>query len=91
VLGDLPSLRELWTGAAIFVPPDDHKILSRELKRLIAQPKRLATLTLAARHRARSYGTERMVARYLSVYADLLDAPQTVPLHREVAAVPLGS
>jgi glycogen(starch) synthase len=91
VLGDLPSLRELWTGAAIFVPPDDHKILSRELKRLIARPKHLATLAFAARHRARSYGTERMVARYLSVYADLLDAPRTVSLHREIAAVPLGS
>ena len=26
VLGDLPSLRELWTGAAMFVPPDDHKM-----------------------------------------------------------------
>jgi hypothetical protein len=32
-----------------------------------------------------------MVARYLSVYADLLDAPGTVSLHREIAAVPLGS
>jgi glycogen synthase len=91
VLGDLPSLRELWTGAAVFVPPDDHKALSQELKRLIARPAHLANLALAARHRARSYGTERMVARYLNVYADLLDAPQTIPLHREVAAVPLGS
>lgn len=91
VLGDLPSLRELWTGAAVFVPPDDHEALTRELKRLIGQPAHLGTLSLAARHRARSYGTERMVARYLNVYADLLDVPQTVPLHREVAAVPLGS
>src|SRR4051794_11931161 len=91
VLGDLPSLRELWTGAAVFVPPDDHKALSRELKRLIARPARLTALGLAARHRARSYGTERMVVRYLDVYADLLDAPQTAPLHREIAAVPRGS
>ena len=28
VLGDIPSLRELWAGAAVFVPPDDHKALS---------------------------------------------------------------
>jgi glycosyltransferase involved in cell wall biosynthesis len=91
VLGDLPSLRELWTGAAVFVPPDDHDALTRELKRLIAQPAHLTTLALAARHRARNYGTERMVARYLNVYADLLDAPQTVAPRREVAAVPLES
>jgi hypothetical protein len=32
-----------------------------------------------------------MVARYLNVYADLLDAPQTAAPHREVAAVPLES
>jgi glycosyltransferase involved in cell wall biosynthesis len=75
----------------VFVPPDDHDALACELKRLIDQPAHLGTLSLAARHRARSYGTERMVARYLNVYADLLDAPQTVPPHREVAAVPLGS
>jgi glycosyltransferase involved in cell wall biosynthesis len=91
VLGDLPSLRELWTGAAVFVPPDDHDALTRELKRLIAQPAHLANLALTARHRARNYGTERMVARYLNVYADLLDAPQTAAPRREVAAVPLES
>ena len=91
VLGDLPSLRELWTGAAVFVPPDDHKALSRELRRLIARPAHLTAMGLAARHRARSYGTERMVTRYLDVYADLLDVSRTIPLHREIAAVPSGS
>ncbi|EWY38105.1 glycosyl transferase family 1 [Skermanella stibiiresistens SB22] len=90
VLGDLPSLRELWTGAAVFVPPDEPATLSRELRRLIAEPDRLRGLATAARQRARGYGTERMVARYLDVYADLVDAPRPVTPHREIAAVPLG-
>ncbi|QQP91060.1 glycosyltransferase family 4 protein [Skermanella sp. TT6] len=89
VLGDVPSLRELWTGAAVFVPPDDPAALARELRRMAADPPRLRALATAARQRARSYGTERMVARYLDVYADLLDAPRSIPLHRESAAVPL--
>ena len=91
MLGDIPSLRELWSGAAVFVPPDDHEALSRELRSLIARPAHLTTLGLAARCRARSYGTERMVMRYLDVYADLLDVPRTIPLDREIAAVPSES
>ena len=91
VLGDIPSLHELWSGAAVFVPPDDHEALSRELRSLIARPAYLTTLSLAARCRARSYGTERMVMRYLDVYADLLDVPRTIPLDREIAAVPSES
>src|SRR3954447_27023519 len=91
VLGDIPSLRELWSGAAVFVPPDDHEALSRELRSLIARPAHLTTLGLAARCRARSYGTERMVMRYLDVYADLLGVSRTIPLDREIAAVPSES
>ncbi|WP_211103822.1 glycosyltransferase family 4 protein [Skermanella pratensis] len=89
VLGDVPSLRELWTGAAVFVPPDDPAALARELRRMTADPPHLRALATAARQRARSYGTERMVARYLDVYADLQDAPRSIPLHRDGAAVPL--
>lgn len=88
VLGDVPSLRELWTGAAVFVPGRP----GRPGPRTAADGRRsphLRALAIAARQRARSYGTERMVARYLDVYADLLDAPRSIPLHRESAAVPL--
>jgi glycosyltransferase involved in cell wall biosynthesis len=35
VLGDIPSLRELWHDAAIFVPTEDAARLSRELTALI--------------------------------------------------------
>ena len=74
----------------MFVPPDDHEALSRELNRLIARRRIWLALALAARLARGRYGTERMAARYLNVYADLLDAPQTVPLHREVVDGPAG-
>jgi len=88
VLGDIPSLRELWAGAAIFVPPDDPDSLTQALHRLIADPAYLSAQGDLARRHARSYGTERMVARYLDAYAELLDATQPVPRHCDTAAVP---
>ncbi|HLL56175.1 MAG TPA: glycosyltransferase family 4 protein, partial [Myxococcaceae bacterium] len=35
VLGDIASQRELWDGAAVFVPPDDHAALEAALHALI--------------------------------------------------------
>jgi glycogen synthase len=41
VLGDIPSLRELWRGRAVFVPPGDPEALRRALLELIADPDRM--------------------------------------------------
>jgi hypothetical protein len=35
VLGDVPSLREIWGDAALYVPPEDHDALHAALMRLI--------------------------------------------------------
>ncbi|MCU1261178.1 MAG: glycosyl transferase, group 1 [Bryobacterales bacterium] len=35
VLGDIPSLREVWGDAALFVPPDDQKALAAAIRSLI--------------------------------------------------------
>ena len=35
VLGDIPSLRELWHGAALFVPPDDSRAVGKAITSLI--------------------------------------------------------
>lgn len=72
VLGDIPSLRELWQGAALFVPPDDHAALRRTLHGLIASPLRRRRLGQAARHRALAYDARRMVTAYLDAYGSLL-------------------
>jgi glycogen(starch) synthase len=72
VLSDLPTFRELWKDAAIFVPPDDEEALATTLRSLIDEPGWLATLAAQARRRAREYGADRMVERYLTRYHRLL-------------------
>src|SRR5207248_6075453 len=52
VLGDIPSLRENWDGAAVFVSPDSPPELEAALAALIREPQRRDRL--AARPRARA-------------------------------------
>lgn len=73
VLGDIPTLRELWDGAAVFVAPDDRDALARELNRLAADPRRRQALSVAARRRAHAYTAARMTRGYLDAYASLLN------------------
>ncbi len=72
VLGDIPSLRELWTGTAVFVPPNDHDALRSELIDLIHNPHRRQALGLLATRRAAHFSADRMTSGYLSAYAELL-------------------
>lgn len=72
VLGDIPSLRELWDDAAVFVPPEDRAALGRALETLTRDPRRRAELAQRARQRARRYSQRRMSAAYLDVYRELL-------------------
>jgi glycosyltransferase involved in cell wall biosynthesis len=77
VLGDIDSLRELWNGAALFVPPDDPELLLLALDRLIASPALRDQLSQRARARAATYSPEAMAAAYLALYGSLcgVDAP----------------
>ena len=68
VLGDIPSLRENWDGAALFVPPDDAVAWRTTLSCLIACDSRRETLGAAARKRALVFARERMAARYAELY-----------------------
>ena len=74
VLGDIPSLRELWDGAAIFVPPADHDALREALEGLIASPSRRAAIARTAHTRALELSTSRMVGAYRHVYRELIGA-----------------
>lgn len=72
VLGDIRSLRELWTGAALFVDPDDPAALHAALEQLIERPGDRRRLACAARLRARRFSVERMARVYARLYARLL-------------------
>jgi glycosyltransferase involved in cell wall biosynthesis len=72
VLADIPTLRELWDGAAEFFDPRDAGHLAATLDALIADPTRRHELGIAARARAASYSAPAMTEAYRKLYEDLL-------------------
>jgi glycogen synthase len=72
VLGEIPSLRELWDGAAVFVDPDDARALARALDELLADPAEAQAWGGRARRRARRYSAEAMTGRYEDLYRELV-------------------
>lgn len=68
VLGDIPSLRENWDGAAIFVPPDDPDALRLALQILIADDEARAELSAGALRRGLDFTPEKMAGLYLNLY-----------------------
>ena len=68
VLGDIPSLREIWADAALFVPPADHEALALTINCLIAKRRTCDDLARRAQARAQTLTTSRMVHGYLGVY-----------------------
>ena len=68
VLSDIPSLRELFDGAAVFVPPRDGEAWSTALRGLIDDVPRRRRLAEAARARAGDFRPERQAEEMLRVY-----------------------
>jgi glycogen synthase len=73
VLGDIPSLRELWDGAAVFVDPDDHGALADALDRLATAPAQREQLAREATVRAGRYGVDVMAAAYAAAYRQVVE------------------
>lgn len=69
VLGDVPSLREVWGEAAEYVPGDDPHPLAAAVNRLMADPLRRTRAAQAALSRARRYAPRETAQRYLEAYA----------------------
>ena len=74
ILSDIPTFRELWTGAAEFVPPEDDGALAAAVERLLANPAEQARRGEAARAQARRFTVEAMAAGVLAAYRPLLPA-----------------
>ncbi|HZX78711.1 glycosyltransferase family 4 protein [Lysobacter sp.] len=68
VLGDIPSLREVWGDAALFVDPDDPDALSAAILRLIHNDTLRSDMARRAGVRARRYDPSLMAARYRRNY-----------------------
>jgi glycosyltransferase involved in cell wall biosynthesis len=84
VLGDIPSLREVWGEAAVFVPPNDRAALKTALLELIHNPFQRRQLAARARRHAFQFTPRRMAAAYLATYEQLL-APRPGAVQQEEA------
>ncbi|MGX2041443.1 glycosyltransferase family 4 protein [Methylocaldum sp. MU1018] len=72
VLGDIPSLREVWQDAALFVAPNDAERLRSTLQKLIDEPDLRRDYAARARARAARFTPERMAAAYWNAYHELV-------------------
>jgi glycogen synthase len=71
VLGDIPSLREVWGDAALFVDPDDDEALCGAVESLLRDDRRRRLLADRAIERARAHTPEQTARGYLDVYSRL--------------------
>jgi glycosyltransferase involved in cell wall biosynthesis len=69
VLSDLPTLRELWDGCAVFVPLEERSSLLLAVRALIHDPLLRHTLAARARQRALTLTPRRMADAYHEVYS----------------------
>ena len=72
VLGDIRSLRENWSGAALFVPPDNRRALAAAIQSLIDHEPTRLELARRAAARSRQFTVEAMTASYLDAYEQVL-------------------
>jgi glycosyltransferase involved in cell wall biosynthesis len=89
VLADIPSLRELWRGAALFVDPEDSAGLRAILTALRDDRRRREGLSGRALERAGHYSFDTFGQRYLDLYRALTQgtAPSSGPTHEPVTTV----
>ncbi len=71
VLGDIPSLREVWSDAALYVAPGDVDALVAAIERLASEGELRQSMAIAARRRGLSFSASRMAASYLELYGEL--------------------
>lgn len=72
VLGDIPSLRELWDGAAWFVAPEDQSQLAWALSELINDGSARERSARCAAKRAKRFGLQRMASAYFDLYRNVI-------------------
>jgi glycosyltransferase involved in cell wall biosynthesis len=72
VLSDVPTFRELWEGAALFIDPRDDNEAADAVARLVQDPDARALLGRAARKRAEIYSVEAMAEGVMSAYRSVL-------------------
>lgn len=95
VLGDIPSLREIWGDAALFVPPSDPRRIERVLRALMDDRCEIERMSAQARLVAEQLTPQRMASGYIAAYVQVMRerSLQTFPkqepyAHRAVLSQP---
>ncbi|MDP0501771.1 MAG: glycosyltransferase family 4 protein [Verrucomicrobiota bacterium JB022] len=83
VLGDIPSLHEVWGDAALYVPCDAPEAWCLTLRQLIYDAPRRAEMARRAQARARRYSAEAFGEAYASLYAEF---PSRESTHEKASA-----
>ncbi|HEX9982614.1 MAG TPA: glycosyltransferase family 4 protein [Thermoanaerobaculia bacterium] len=71
ILGDIPSLREIWDDAAVFVPPRDAEEIAHTTNDVLANEPFREELSRRAQARAALYTPAKMAERYRETYEQL--------------------
>ena len=74
VVGDVPSLREVWGDAAVYVPPRNRRALAEAITRLIEDRPIREAMARQARARAADYTPARMASAYRAAYREARQA-----------------
>ena len=72
MLGDIPSLREVWADTAIYVDPDDDDALADALNLYASDETLRRDRAAEAEARARTFTPRRMATGTLDVYGRLV-------------------
>ena len=79
VLSDIATLRELWEGAALFVPARDSAAFAEAISRLLGDPHERDRLGRSAQLKALRYTPAVMASRMIGIYEQVLPRPAHIP------------
>ena len=71
LLSDIPTFRELWQDAAIFIPPRDPERIACELDRLLRDPPLRDDRGAAALQRSKAFSSHRMTDAIWNIHATM--------------------
>jgi glycosyltransferase involved in cell wall biosynthesis len=76
VLSDIPTFRELWEGAALFVVPSDSRAIADALNKLTTDTTLRTRLAEAAERRAAQYTVDKAADELVALMRSLVVQPQ---------------
>jgi glycosyltransferase involved in cell wall biosynthesis len=79
VLGDIPSLREVWGDTAIYVDPNDRDALLSAIEGLIGDPERIERVAWRVQRRAVTFAPVDMARRYVAIYRRVIGGRDVDP------------